>query len=128
LAYVCSLFFRIIKIAVAHLFFVWLQFSKDMPTLGAHFSDDEAPHVEAAAKAAGQKLAPYIADAVRTRMRSEGMLPGSQEAEALSEARDLIAAIGPVEFRRLILSPEKTPWRRVSPQPLRKRRRADRSE
>ena len=100
-----------------------------MPTLGAHFSDDEAPHVEAAAKAAGQKLAPYIADAVRTRMRSEGMLPGSQEAEALSEARDLIAAIGPVEFRRLILSPEKTPWRRVSPQPLRKRfRRADRSE
>ena len=90
-----------------------------MPTLGVHFSDDEAPHVEAAAKAAGQKLAPYIADAVRARMQREGMLPGSPEAEALAEARDLIAAVGPEKFRRL-LSPEKTPWRRVSPQPLRK--------
>ena len=39
-----------------------------MPTFGAHFSDDEAPSVEAAAKAAGQKLAPYIAAAVRARM------------------------------------------------------------
>jgi len=73
-----------------------------MPTLGVHFSDGEAPHVEAAAKAAGQKLAPYIADAVRARMQREGMLPGSPEADALAEARDLIAAIGPVEFRRLI--------------------------
>jgi len=73
-----------------------------MPTFGAHFSEEEAPSVEAAAKAAGQKLAPYIADAVRSRMQREGMLPGSQEAEALAEARDLIAAIGPVEFRRLI--------------------------
>ena len=90
-----------------------------MPTLGAHFSDGEAPHVEAAAKAAGQKLAPYIADAVRARMQREGMLPGSPEAEALAEARDLIAAVGPEKFRRL-LSHEKTPWRRVSPQPLRK--------
>ena len=90
-----------------------------MPTFGAHFSEEEAPSVEAAAKASGQKLAPYIADAVRSRMQREGMLPGSQEAEALAEARDLIAAIGPEKFRRL-LSPEKTPWRRVSPQPLRK--------
>ncbi len=73
-----------------------------MPTFGAHFSADEAPSVEAAAKAAGQKLAPYIADAVRSRMQREGMLPGSPEAEALAEARDMIAAIGPVEFRRLI--------------------------
>ena len=73
-----------------------------MPTFGAHFSDDEAPSVEAAAKAAGQKLAPYIADAVRARMQREGMLPGSQEADALTEAREMIAAIGPVEFRRLI--------------------------
>ena len=73
-----------------------------MPTFGAHFSDDEAPHVEAAAKAAGQKLAPYIADAVRSRMQREGMLPGSPEAEALAEARDLIAAIGPEKFRKII--------------------------
>ena len=73
-----------------------------MPTLGVHFPDDEAPSVEAAAKAAGQKLAPYIADAVRSRMQREGMLPGSQEAEALAEARDLIAAIGPEKFRRII--------------------------
>ena len=73
-----------------------------MPTFGAHFSDDEAPSVEAAAKAAGQKLAPYIAAAVRARMQREGMLPGSPEAEALPGACDLIAAIGPVEFRRLI--------------------------
>ena len=58
--------------------------------------------MEAAAKAAGKKLGPYIADAVRTRMRSEGMLPGSPEADALAEAREMIAAIGPVEFRRLI--------------------------
>ena len=73
-----------------------------MPTFGAHFSAEEAHSVEAAAKAAGQRLAPYIADAVRARMRSEGMLPGSPEADALAEARDMIAAIGPVEFRRLI--------------------------
>ena len=73
-----------------------------MPTLGVHFPDDESPSVEAAAKAAGQKLAPYIADAVRARMQREGMLPGSQEAEALAEARDLIAAIGPEKFRRII--------------------------
>ena len=73
-----------------------------MPTFGAHFSDDEAPSVEAAAKAAGQKLAPYIADAVRSRMQREGMLPGSPEAEALTEAREMIAAIGPEKFRRLI--------------------------
>ena len=73
-----------------------------MPTLGVHFSDGEAPSVEAAAKAAGQKLAPYIADAVRARMQREGMLPGSPEAEAIAEAREMIAAIGPVEFRRLI--------------------------
>ena len=73
-----------------------------MPTLGVHFSDDEAPSVEAAAKAAGQKLAPYIADAVRARMQREGMLPGSPEAEALTEAREMIAAIGPEKFRRLI--------------------------
>ena len=74
-----------------------------MPTFGAHFSDDESPIVEAAAKAAGQKLAPYIADAVRSRMQREGMLPGSPEAEALAGARDLIAAIGPDKFRRLII-------------------------
>ena len=74
-----------------------------MPTFGAHFSDDESPIVEAAAKAAGQKLAPYIADAVRSRMQREGMLPGSPEAEALAGARDLIAAIGPEKFRRLII-------------------------
>ena len=74
-----------------------------MPTFGAHFSDDEAPSVEAAAKAAAQKLAPYIADAVRARMQREGMLPGSPEAEALAGARDLIAAIGPEKFRRLII-------------------------
>ena len=73
-----------------------------MPTFGAHFSDDEAPSVEAAAKAAGQKLAPYIADAVRARMQREGMLPGSPEAEALNQAREMIAAIGPEKFRRLI--------------------------
>ena len=73
-----------------------------MPTLGVHFPDDEATRVESAAKAAGQKLAPYIADAVRARMQREGMLPGTPEATALAEARDLIAAIGPVEFRRLI--------------------------
>jgi len=73
-----------------------------MPTLGVHFPDDEAPSVEAAAKAAGQKLAPYIADAVRSRMQREGMLPGSPEAEALAEAREMIAAIGPEKFRRLI--------------------------
>ena len=73
-----------------------------MPTLSGHFSEDEAPHVEAAAKAAGQKLAPYIADAVRSRMQREGMLPGSPEADALAEARDLIAAIGPEKFRKTI--------------------------
>ena len=73
-----------------------------MPTFGAHFSDAEARSVEAAAKAAGQKLAPYIADAVRARMQREGMLPGSPEAEALAEAREMIAAVGPVEFRRRI--------------------------
>ena len=73
-----------------------------MPTFGAHFSDAEARSVEAAAKAAGQKLAPYIADAVRSRMQREGMLPGSPEAEALTEAREMIAAIGPEKFRRLI--------------------------
>ena len=73
-----------------------------MPTFGVHFPDDEAHIVEAAAKAAGQKLAPYIADAVRGRMQREGMLPGSPEAEAITEAREMIAAIGPVEFRRLI--------------------------
>ena len=73
-----------------------------MPTFGAHFSDDEAHIVEAAAKAAGQKLAPYIADAVRSRMQREGMLPGSAEAEAQAEAREMIAAVGPAEFLRLI--------------------------
>ena len=73
-----------------------------MPTFGAHFSDDEAHSVEAAAKAAGQKLAPYIADAVRARMQRDGMFPGSPEAEALAEAREMIAAVGPVEFRRII--------------------------
>ena len=73
-----------------------------MPTLGVHFPDDEAPSVEAAAKASGQKLAPYIADAVRSRMQREGMLPGSPEAEALTEAREMIAAIGPEKFRRII--------------------------
>jgi len=73
-----------------------------MPTLGVHFSAEEAHSVEAAAKAASQRLAPYIADAVRARMQREGMLPGSPEADALAEARDLIAAIGPEKFRRLI--------------------------
>lgn len=73
-----------------------------MPTLAAHFSEDEAPHVEAAAKSAGQKLAPYIADAVRSRMQREGMLPGTPEATALAEARDLIAAIGPERFRQTL--------------------------
>jgi len=73
-----------------------------MPTLGVHFPDDEAHIVEAAAKAAGQKLAPYIAGAVRARMQRDGMLPGSPEADALAEAREMIAAIGPEKFRRLI--------------------------
>lgn len=100
-----------------------------MPTFGAHFSDDEAPSVEAAAKAAGQKLAPYIADAVRARMQREGMLPGSPEAEALTEARDLIAAIGPVEFRRLItLVMRKRRGDVFRHNPCESDRRADRSE
>lgn len=73
-----------------------------MPTLGVHFSDDEAPHVEAAAKAAGQKLAPYMADAIRSRMRSEGMLPGSPEADAMARARDLISEMGAENFCALI--------------------------
>ena len=73
-----------------------------MPTLSGHFSEEEAPHVEAAARAAGQKLAPYIADAVRSRMEREGMRPGSAESAALAEARDLIAAIGPERFRKTL--------------------------
>ncbi len=100
-----------------------------MPTLGAHFSDDEAPHVGAAAKAARQKLGPYIADAVRTRMRSEGMLPGCAEAEALAEARDLIAAIGPERVRRLItLTRENAVATCFAATPAKAIRRADRSE
>jgi len=35
-------------------------------------------------------------------MRREGMLPGSPEADALAEARDLIAVIGPERFREII--------------------------
>ena len=73
-----------------------------MPTLGVYFSNNEARHVATAAKASGENVSPYIADAVRSRMQREGMLPGTPEAEALAEARDLIAAIGHVEFRRLI--------------------------
>ena len=73
-----------------------------MPTLGVYFSNNEARHVATAAKASGENVSPYIADAVRSRMQREGMLPGTPEADALAEARDLIAAIGPVEFRRMI--------------------------
>ena len=73
-----------------------------MPTLGAHFSDDEAPLVEAAAKAAEQKVATYIAEAVRMRMQREGMLPGTPEAEAMARARDLISTMGAENFCRLI--------------------------
>lgn len=99
-----------------------------MPTLGVHFSDAEAPSVEAAAKAAGQKLAPYIADAVRTRMRSEGMLPGSPEAEALAEARDLIAVIGPERFREIITLTRERRGDVFRHNPCESNRRADRGE
>ena len=73
-----------------------------MPTLGVYFSSNEARHVAIAAKASGENVSPYIAGAVRYRMEREGMKPGNPEAEALTEAREMIAAIGPVEFRRLI--------------------------
>ncbi len=84
--------------------------------------------MEAAAKAAGQKLAPYIADAVRSRMQREGMLPGSQEADALAEARDLIAVIGPVEFRRLITLTRERRGDVFRHNPCESNRRADRGE
>jgi hypothetical protein len=53
-----------------------------MPTLGAHFSDEEAKAVELAAAASPEKrVSPYVAEAIRKRMASEGMLPGNPRAE-----------------------------------------------
>jgi hypothetical protein len=61
-----------------------------MPTLGAHFSDDEAPAVEAAAKVSPEKkTGPYIAEAVRQRMGREGMLPGNPHAELIAAADEV---------------------------------------
>ena len=40
----------------------------------------------------------YIQRLVTADLAAAGKLPGSQEAKALAEARDLIAAIGPDQF------------------------------
>jgi hypothetical protein len=71
-----------------------------MPTLGTHFPDDEAELVEKAAKSAGQKVGPYIADAVRARLRSEGI--STPEAEARAVCEDLIASIGAPAVKTLL--------------------------
>lgn len=70
-----------------------------MPTFGVYFPDDESPAVERAAQSAGQKLAPYLADAARMRMRTEGMMPGTPEAEARHEFDELLANKGPDAVR-----------------------------
>ena len=44
----------------------------------------------------------YLLRLVEADLSAAGKLPGSPEAEALAEARDLIAAIGPEEFRKTI--------------------------
>lgn len=69
-----------------------------MPTLSAHFQDDEAELVEKAAQVSGQKIGPYIADAVRTRMLREGQIPGTQEAEARKIFEDIMKAEGAKEM------------------------------
>ena len=44
----------------------------------------------------------YIQRLVTDDLAAAGKLPGSPEAEALAEARDLIAAIGPERFRQTL--------------------------
>lgn len=44
----------------------------------------------------------YIQRLVTADLAAAGKLPGSPEAEALAEARDLIAAIGAERFRKTI--------------------------
>jgi len=71
-----------------------------MPTLSAHFQDDEAELVEKAARAANQKTGSYIADAVRARLKVDGI--STPEAEARAVCEDLIASIGGQAVKALL--------------------------
>jgi hypothetical protein len=61
-----------------------------MPTLGAHFSDEEAETVGKAAGASTEKkVGPYIKEAVMQRLEREGMLPGNPHAEIIAAAEEV---------------------------------------
>lgn len=65
-----------------------------MPTLGAHFPDDEAKIVEnAAAVSPQEKTGPYIVEAVRQRLQREGLLPVNERAEVLAAIEEI--GVGP---------------------------------
>lgn len=66
-----------------------------MPTLGAHFTEEDADVVEAAAKSSPQKkVGPYIAEAVRQRLTAEGHLPGTPAYDISAEARSAAEVAG----------------------------------
>jgi hypothetical protein len=84
-----------------------------MPSLGVYFPEEEISLVEEAAKAANQKVAPYIADATRARLTAEGHLPGTPahdiRAEALSAAEIAGADVVLAALRAVIKSNGYTP-------------------
>lgn len=65
-----------------------------MPSYGVYFNETDAPAVEGAAKAAGQKIAPYIAEAVRRRLESEGHIPGTPAHDVREEALAAAELVG----------------------------------
>jgi hypothetical protein len=75
-----------------------------MPSYGVYFPEDEAPQVEAAVKASGQKVALYIADAVRQRMKSEGHIPGTPAHDLRAELDTVISVVrdNPRKAERLL--------------------------
>ncbi len=72
-----------------------------MPTLGAHFSDDEAKAVEIAAGASPERrVSPYVAEAIRQRMAREGMLRESPTAQLHAAAEEVGGPAQAVEILR----------------------------
>jgi hypothetical protein len=65
-----------------------------MPTLGAHVSDEEFKAVELAAEASPErKVGPYCAEAIRERLRREGLMPGADNEQVAKLTAKVAAAV-----------------------------------
>ncbi len=66
-----------------------------MPTISANVSDEEVDLLKKAAAAVGERPSPYIASAVRERMRREGHIPGTPAFDLRMEAQAAAEVAGP---------------------------------